>query len=123
VSKDAAPSRRERILLRDGHRCVYCAEPFPPEDLTLDHVEPRMRGGDDSEGNLVSCCTACNRLKGGQAAWSFLARRPDARERFMAAVAASKEEYAQPVWPRLVRAIAEAAAVEGTRRPRKLSEE
>jgi hypothetical protein len=82
-----------------------------------------MRGGDDSEGNLVSCCTACNRLKGGQAAWSFLARRPEQRERFMAAARESDEAHAQPVWPRLLRAIQEAADAEATRRARKPSEE
>jgi CRISPR/Cas system Type II protein with McrA/HNH and RuvC-like nuclease domain len=123
VRENAVSSRRERVLLRDHLRCVYCGEQFPAEELTLDHVEPRMRGGDDSEGNLVSCCAACNRLKGGQAAWSFLSRRPEQRERFMTAVAESDASHAQRVWPRLVRAITEAASAEATRRGRKLSDE
>jgi hypothetical protein len=110
VRDDAAPlSRRERVLRRDGYRCVYCGEPFPGEELTLDHVEPRMRGGDDSEGNLVACCTGCNRLKGGHAAWAFLAGRPESREHFLEAVARSDAAQAQPVWSRLVRAVEEAA--------------
>lgn len=103
------PSRRERVLRRDGFRCVYCGEAFPAEVLTLDHVEPRQRGGDDSEGNLVACCVACNRLKGGHAAWSFLAGRPEVRERFLDAVARADKAHARPVWPRLVRAVEEAA--------------
>ena len=82
---------------------------FPPEELTLDHVEPRMRGGDDSEGNLVAACAACNALKGGLAAWSFLARRPDLRSNFLEAVERSDVRHARPVWPRLLRAIREAA--------------
>jgi CRISPR/Cas system Type II protein with McrA/HNH and RuvC-like nuclease domain len=101
--------RRARVFQRDRHRCVYCGEEFPPDQLTLDHVEPRMRGGDDSEGNLVTCCRACNALKGGAAAWSFLARRPEARARFFEAVEASDTRHARPVWDRLLRAIREAA--------------
>jgi predicted Fe-S protein YdhL (DUF1289 family) len=104
-----AARRREKILHRDRFCCVYCGNPFPAEDLTLDHVEPRMRGGDDSEGNLVACCRGCNRLKGGRAAWSFLSRRPDLRANFMRAAAEGDTRHAAPVWKRLLRAIEEAA--------------
>lgn len=100
-SDDAAASRRERVLRRDQYRCVYCGEVFPPAELTVDHVQPRMRGGDSSEGNLVACCRSCNTLKGGEAAWSFLARNPQMRANFLA--------HARGVWPRLRRAVEEAA--------------
>ncbi|MGH7480663.1 MAG: HNH endonuclease [Longimicrobiales bacterium] len=94
-------SQRDRILRRDGYRCVYCARCLPAEALTLDHVEPRMRGGDRSDGNIVTCCEACNREKGSLPAWAFLAQRPVQRANFMGLAAA--------VWPRLRRAIEEAA--------------
>lgn len=97
----SAETRRERIFRRDQYRCVYCDEVFPPEELSLDHVEPRMRGGDSSEGNLVTCCLACNRAKGGKAAWAFLARQREMRENFL--------RLAGSVWPRLRRAVEEAA--------------
>ena len=98
---------RDRILRRDRYRCVYCRELFPPAELTLDHVQPRMRGGDDSEGNLVTSCTSCNTLKGGKSAWSFLARHPELRTNFLDAVEQCDATHAQPVWDRLLRAIAE----------------
>jgi 5-methylcytosine-specific restriction endonuclease McrA len=103
------PATREKVLRRDRHRCVYCGEAFPAAELTLDHVEPRMRGGDASEGNLVACCQACNALKGGMAAWRFLAQRPDLRSNFLAAVEQCDATQARPVWNRLLRAILEAA--------------
>ena len=103
-------SLRERVLARDGYRCVYCAEHFPEPQLTLDHVEPRMRGGDWSEGNLVAACRACNALKGSAPAWAFLAEREVERRNFL--------EHAQGVWPRLRRAVEEAAERARTRRPR-----
>lgn len=96
---------RERILARDGYRCAYCGESFPGEALTLDHVEPRMRGGDQSGGNLVAACRPCNTRKGSLPAWAFLAEDPAARENFM--------RQAVHVWPRLRRAIEEAAEKRG----------
>lgn len=100
----AGASRRDTILRRDAFRCVYCGEVFPPEELTVDHVQPQMRGGDTSGGNLVTACRACNTAKAGQPAWAYLARRPAERENFL--------RLATSVWPRLRRAIEEAAADE-----------
>jgi 5-methylcytosine-specific restriction endonuclease McrA len=101
-------STRNRILLRDRYCCVYCGEAFPADQLTLDHVQPRMRGGDGSEGNLVTCCRSCNALKGGLAAWAFLAKHPALRTTFFEAVERCDKTKAQPVWDRLLRAIREA---------------
>jgi 5-methylcytosine-specific restriction endonuclease McrA len=105
-----ARSLRERVLARDAYRCVYCAEWFPEPQLTLDHVEPRMRGGDQSEGNLVTACRACNTLKGSSPAWAFLADRPVERANFLL--------HARGVWPRLRRAVEEAAERAEKKRPR-----
>ncbi len=68
--------------------------------MTVDHVQPRMRGGDHSIGNLVACCRECNVAKGGVAAWAFLAGRPTLRANFL--------RYARWIWPRLRRAVEEA---------------
>ncbi len=101
-AQTAEARRRERIFHRDGFRCVYCGNVFEAEDLTLDHVQPRVRGGDPSDGNLVTACQPCNTAKAGAPAWAFLARRARARENFL--------RYATAVWPRLRRAVVEAAA-------------
>ena len=94
-------SLRERIFTRDGNRCVYCAGLFPPEQLSLDHVQPRARGGDNSPGNLVTACLACNTRKGHQPAWAWLADLPGERANFL--------RYGTAVWARLRRAVEEAA--------------
>lgn len=98
---EAAGRKRDRIFRRDGYRCLYCGASGVEVQLTLDHVEPRLRGGDGSEGNLVTCCRRCNVDKGGKPAWAFLAGRADLRAYFLA--------NARHVWPRLRRAIEEAA--------------
>jgi len=92
--------RREQIFARDDHRCVYCGEQFEPAALTVDHVQPRMRGGDRSGGNLVTACGGCNARKGALRLGEFLRADPAAREHFFA--------HAAPhVWPRILRTLRE----------------
>ncbi len=54
-------SRRE-IFVRDQHTCQYCGK--TGNDLTLDHVVPRHRGGGHTWENLVAACRTCNHRKG-----------------------------------------------------------
>lgn len=70
------------MFARDGYRCVYCGEAFPPEALSVDHVQPRARGGDHSAGNLVTACGACNTRKGHRRLAEFLADEPGAARHF-----------------------------------------
>lgn len=51
---------RQSIFDRDGIQCQYCGKSFSRGHLTLDHVLPTSRGGDDSWDNLVVACHACN---------------------------------------------------------------
>ena len=92
---------RDEVFARDGFRCVYCGRVDPDVELSVDHVEPRMRGGDNTPGNLVTACVECNRQKGGRAAWAYLADRDQERKAFL-----TRATY---VWPRLRTAIQEAA--------------
>ena len=75
--------RREQIFERDEYRCVYCGEQFDVGELTVDHVQPRMRGGDRSSGNLVTACNACNARKGGARVADFLRGDPVAKANFL----------------------------------------
>jgi 5-methylcytosine-specific restriction endonuclease McrA len=91
--------RRERIFERDQYRCVYCGQVFPAEQLTIDHVQARVRGGDRSGGNLVTACTGCNTAKGHRRIGEFLRDDATARANFF--------RYARHLWPRLLRGIHE----------------
>lgn len=57
---------RRNVFLRDDHRCQYCGEWFPANELTCDHVVPRSHGGGTSWENVVAACAPCNRRKGGR---------------------------------------------------------
>lgn len=51
---------RHNIFKRDDFKCLYCGS---RDNLTLDHVIPRSRGGSNSWTNLATCCNRCNVLK------------------------------------------------------------
>lgn len=55
---------RRTIFERDGHQCQYCKRYFRSNDLSVDHVLPRARGGGESWENLVTACIRCNATKG-----------------------------------------------------------
>lgn len=58
------PLTRKNILERDRHTCQYCNK--KGEQLTIDHILPRSRGGSDSWENLVTACMRCNVRKGNR---------------------------------------------------------
>jgi len=53
---------RKNILRRDSFKCVYCGRSDLP--LTIDHVLPKAKGGEDIWENLVTACVVCNNSKG-----------------------------------------------------------
>ncbi|MGD0052025.1 MAG: HNH endonuclease [Vulcanimicrobiaceae bacterium] len=55
---------KKNVLLRDDYTCAYCSAKGSPATMTVDHVEPRSRGGRSTWENLVACCSACNGRKG-----------------------------------------------------------
>lgn len=63
--KSPPPTEAERqaIFKRDGFKCVICGA---TDDLTLDHVIPRSKGGTSESGNLQTLCRSCNTSKGNR---------------------------------------------------------
>lgn len=41
--------------------CAYCGS---NENLTIDHIIPQAKGGNDFTPNVVCCCESCNKDKG-----------------------------------------------------------
>lgn len=64
--RKSPPLSRGNILARDNFMCQYCAKELPAKEATLDHVVPRSQGGRTTWENIVCCCGACNRKKGGR---------------------------------------------------------
>ncbi len=54
---------RNNVFERDRCTCQYCGKLFRDEELNLDHVIPRDRGGRTTWENIVCSCIACNSHK------------------------------------------------------------
>ncbi len=66
VPKHTLRFNRRNLFARDGHRCQYCGDAKPINQLSLDHVLPRSRGGGTTWENTVCCCVTCNTRKGSR---------------------------------------------------------
>lgn len=66
LPKRSVKLNRRNIFARDENRCQYCGSHFPTQELTIDHIVPRSRGGGSTWKNLVCACVDCNVKKGGR---------------------------------------------------------
>ena len=65
-------AQRERVFARDGRRCAYCG--IDEGEMHIDHILPRVNGGDHSLENLQVLCKSCNLRKGKLSEGVFLSR-------------------------------------------------
>jgi len=63
--------QRARILNRDSHKCVACGS---ADDLTMDHMVARSKGGSGDDENLQTLCRRCNSAKNNRDAAETSAR-------------------------------------------------
>jgi 5-methylcytosine-specific restriction endonuclease McrA len=76
VALDKLNSRRyrvhkERVFSRDGRQCRYCGS---DENLHIDHIISRKRGGTHDLENLQVLCRDCNLRKSSKEEGVFLAQ-------------------------------------------------
>jgi 5-methylcytosine-specific restriction endonuclease McrA len=76
IYRNKVPFSKRNILIRDGHKCVYCG---CTSDLTVDHVIPSASGGKTNFENCVCACLPCNNKKRNRTpseARMFLKKQP-----------------------------------------------
>ena len=59
------PNIREHVRQRANFSCEFCGvtETNTGGQLTIDHFQPKSKGGGDVLENLVYCCIRCNQYK------------------------------------------------------------
>ena len=68
-ASDAKRMWRDNIMARDGWQCTYCGS---NDNLTLDHIVPRCRGGARWDAdNVTTACRSCNQAKGSMSLADF----------------------------------------------------
>ncbi len=77
----SVPLSRRAVFTRDRFRCQYCGG----NAENIDHVVPRVQGGQHRWDNVVAACRRCNTRKGGRTpvqAGLTLLRKPTIPGRF-----------------------------------------
>jgi hypothetical protein len=75
--KEAKHLWRQSIRDAWNNKCAYCGcPPIDIKSLTLDHVRPKSKGGEDITSNCVPACKKCNHSKASED-WMSWYRRQD----------------------------------------------
>ena len=95
---------RRNIYMRDHYTCQYCGKRPPKEELTIDHIVPRSKGGKSTWENVVLACQRCNTRKGSktpQAVDMELLKTPK-RPHWLSTMKATLRGPDRPIWQRFV---------------------
>ena len=58
--KPLSKKLRFEVFKRDSFCCQYCGQKAPEVILSVDHIQPVSKGGNNSILNLITSCIACN---------------------------------------------------------------
>ena len=61
TGSEARRKWRQSIKEKWNYECAYCGS---EENLTLDHITPRSKGGSEKVTNILCACHSCNQSKG-----------------------------------------------------------
>ena len=80
--------------LKEAHKlhggvCFYCRKSVKPEEVTIDHADPKCAGGGHDLQNLLIACKPCNAKKNSQPIEFY---RPDAGREWLSAVLRQVED-------------------------------
>ncbi len=64
TSKAKSMSKLECMLFLQHGKCFFCGEPLLIADASIEHLNPKSRGGSSSEDNEVVCHKALNQVFG-----------------------------------------------------------
>ena len=67
--------KRHKVFMKTFYHCAYCGKILvDKDDLTIDHKNPKAKGGTNEFDNLIGCCRSCNRLKNDKTIEEFRAK-------------------------------------------------
>jgi 5-methylcytosine-specific restriction endonuclease McrA len=71
------PYSRKEIIKRDGSDCYLCGKTLTLDKITLDHVLPLTRNGNDKPENIKIACKSCNSSKSNKTLTEYKKYRGD----------------------------------------------
>lgn len=82
---------RQNLWLAYDSACAFCGIELSPNDVTIDHLVPKARGGKDEWTNLVCSCWKCNQEKGATQHPKFKPSKPPKEPSFWQLLKARKK--------------------------------
>ena len=52
------------IKVHDNEKCLYCNKRLTNKNVTVDHIVPISKGGNNTQVNMIVCCKKCNNERG-----------------------------------------------------------
>ena len=74
---------RNNVIIRDGINCMYCNTELSLNDMTIDHIIPRSKGGSNTLVNLTISCTSCNTERGNLHIEEWCKRKRLSKSKFL----------------------------------------
>ncbi|MGF1573267.1 MAG: HNH endonuclease [Sumerlaeia bacterium] len=104
VPPRAVKFNRRNIYLRDNFQCQYCGVKPAKEELTIDHINPRSKGGISEWENVVLACQRCNSRKGSTLLENSTLRlmKPARKPHWLTIVRHSLSKHNRPTWQKFV---------------------
>lgn len=95
---------RRNIYMRDQYMCQYCGIRPQREELTIDHIVPRSKGGKSTWENVVLACQSCNTRKGNKMPEEVNMRLMKAPKRphWLSTLRSTLRGPERPIWQRFV---------------------
>jgi 5-methylcytosine-specific restriction endonuclease McrA len=104
VPRSVVAFSRRNVAKRDHHTCQYCGVQPGSDELTIDHIVPRSRGGPSNWTNCVAACVTCNARKADRTLEQagFRLRKTPTRPEWKPFYAMHGHSGWQPSWTRFL---------------------
>jgi 5-methylcytosine-specific restriction endonuclease McrA len=64
-------TKLENLIQQYNHQCVWCGRKLWEQQLTVEHLCPKSKGGRGGQENLLLACNQCNWQRKSKSAVSF----------------------------------------------------
>ena len=71
------PGNKKFLYGEQGGYCLGCQHHFLIQNLSIDHIIPKSKGGTDHISNLQLLCGSCNSIKGNRPQEELITRLVD----------------------------------------------
>ena len=77
LEEDQKAKDKRQLFEDQQYKCIYCGNEYKYDELQIEHMIPKTRGGQDNIRNSQLACRTCNQAKGTLTDIAFRQRHPN----------------------------------------------